>query len=308
MAHLLATARELAARQHGLVRVHQLAEIGLDKTRRRRMVEAGEWQCLTPAVFRVQGSSDTPDQRWLAAVLDAGVGAVLSHASSMDRWGLPGFRQHRPEVIGDRPRARYVSPIAIVHRPLLLLPHHVLVTRGVPVTTPTRTIFDLAGRLHPGRLARLVDNVWNRRLTSGRLLHRTLDELAGRGRPGIAAMREVLATRGDDYVPPESGLEARFMALAIKAGLPEIRRQVDIGNDERWLGRVDFLEDRAMVVVEIQSHAFHESELDRAADEARHSAFRAAGFEVVEFTEYQVWHEGQAVIDALRTARWHLAG
>src|SRR3546814_6169161 len=85
---------------------------------------------------------------------------------------------------------------------------------------------DLAGTMRRGaekpwwveRLARMVDNAWAMRLVSGQSLHAMLEVMAQRGRPGIRTMRQVLATRGLDYVPPASNLEARFRSDVGGAG------------------------------------------------------------------------------------------
>jgi very-short-patch-repair endonuclease len=119
-------------------------------------------------------------------------------------------------------------------------------------------------------------------------------------------LRALLDERGDDYVPPASNLERRFVGIVTQAGLPDMRRQVDSGDDDRWVGRVDFRDARLPLVVEIQSETFHSALTDRLDDEARLSALRAAGFEVVEITEEQVWHRPRDVVRAVQEARARL--
>src|SRR3546814_17080532 len=70
------------------------------------------------------------------------------------------------------------------------------------------------------------------RLVSGQSLHAMLEVMAQRGRPGIWTMRQVLATRGLDSVPPASNLEARFEQILLQAGDAPMRRPVDIGYGE----------------------------------------------------------------------------
>src|SRR5690606_25206503 len=132
--------------------------------------------------------------------------------------------------------------------PVLLPEHHVLVLDGVPTVTPARALFDVAGTQRRGaelewwvdRMARMVDSAWAMRLVSGRSLHAMFRELAQRGRPGIRVMRQVLEPRGLDYVPPASALESRVEQILARAGEPPLRRQVDTGDGDRWIGRVDF--------------------------------------------------------------------
>src|SRR4029079_18805341 len=87
------------------------------------------------------------------------------------------------------------SHISVVHQPLLLTPEQVTTLHAVPVTTPARTIFDLAACEHPMRRARALDFALSRRLTNNAELHHMLRQLGRRGRTGITTMRELLADR-----------------------------------------------------------------------------------------------------------------
>src|SRR3546814_8936301 len=99
-----------------------------------------------------------------------------------------------------------------------------------------------------------------------------LEVMAQRGRPGIRTMRQVLATRGLDYVPPASNLEARFEQILLQAGDAPMRRQVDIGDGDRWIGRVDFRDAELPLIVEIQSERFHASLIDKQLRSEEHTS------------------------------------
>lgn len=176
----------------------------------------------------------------MAAVLDAGPGAVVSHHSAARLWRFPGFIEEEIHVSWPRRGGtRYQPTLAILHGPGVLGPSHVTSACAIPVTTVVRTLFDLAGVVHPARLERALDNALSRRFTTTIALHELTSELALHGRPGSTVMRALMAERGTGYIPPESGLEARFLSLLRSNGLPEPARQVDVGG-ERWVGRVDF--------------------------------------------------------------------
>jgi very-short-patch-repair endonuclease len=115
-------------------------------------------------------------------------------------------------------------------------------------------------------------------------------------------LRTLLDERGDDYVPPASNLECRFAAVIARAGLPEMRRQVDSGGDA-WVGRVDFRDARLPLIVEVQSERYHTALTDQQADGVRLAALRVDGFEVVEVTEDQVWHRPEEVVRLIEDAR-----
>jgi very-short-patch-repair endonuclease len=128
---------------------------------------------------------------------------------------------------------------------------------------------------------------------------RVCDELSEHGRDGMKVMREVLVDRPIGYVPPESNLEARVQQLAVDHGLPEMRRQVELGGRE-WLGRVDFVAVDLPLVVFVDGERWHSSVLDRAADAKQQTGLEAAGFVVVRVLEHEVWYDHPAIVRRIR--------
>jgi very-short-patch-repair endonuclease len=292
----LAPVWDLASRQHGALHVQQLLDAGLDHDGVLTLVRQDHLVRAAPRVLAVAGSADTVERRAFVALLNAGVDACLSHESAAALWGVAGFRMApwhvtRPRVIKDG-----ASYIATVHEPRRFRSEHVLRLREVPVTTPARTIFDLAslGYVHPGRVARALDSMWAARLVDHRSLTQMLEHLQGKGRPGIRLMRALLTERSEAYVPPESSLERRFMSICDRFGIGGFDRQALLGDDGP-IGRVDFVHRAAMVVAEIDSDRFHTSLLDRRADERRDERLSARGYLVLRFTEFDVWYRADDV-------------
>jgi hypothetical protein len=153
----------------------------------------------------------------------------------------------------------------------------------------------------------MVDNAWADRLVSGSTLHSMLDELAQRGRPGIRVMRQVLATRGSDYVPPASNLEARVSKILAGGGIPPMRRQVNTGDEVGWIGRVDLRDEVLPLILEVQSERFHSSLIDQQLDAHRIDRLKRAGFVVVQVTDVQVWHKPHELLGAVRDGRQRAA-
>ena len=307
MADIDSELNALAHGQHGLVARYQLRRIGIDPGAIGRRIAAGRLVPVSGRVLRVAGAPATETAALLAAVLDVGPDACVSHESAAGLWGLPGFAKLPAVVTGRRTRARSGAVLASsLHRPRRLLDGHVVEIDHLAVTTPTRTVFDLAGSpgIHPLRLERVLDTAWARGLVSHSSLHGMLRDLAARGRPGITLMRELLAARPADHRPPESGLEARFQELARRAGFRSFDRQVDIGDEGGWIGRVDFVDRRRGLVVEVDSARYHGSLTDRRRDDARHAALRAAGFSVETFTDHELFHQPDLVAARLAPFRW----
>ncbi|MEX1271398.1 MAG: DUF559 domain-containing protein, partial [Acidimicrobiia bacterium] len=138
-------------------------------------------------------------------------------------------------------------------------------------------------------------------LLSGHDLQLLDAELAIQGRNGIVKLREVAGERGAGWVPPESGLETRFMQLVHGLDHHGFRRQVSIG-DGTWTARVDFLHDPSKTVVEIQSERYHTALTDREADQRRKQRLENAGFTVVEVWDSELFTNPGIVVDRVLTA------
>lgn len=229
-----ATIRSIGRSQHGLVTRRQLRAAGVAADVVYRRIAAGVLERLSTEVMRVGGSPATERSDLLAAVLDAGRGAVASHESAAALWGMDGFSLSPAHVTGRRCRPRRSSAqLGVVAQPLDLSPVHLSEVDHIPTTTPERTLFDLAGRpLREAKVAWLVDWCLARRLVTVQRLDATVTALAKRGRPGSAVMRRVVAARVADPVPFESGLERRFLELSRQVWGLTFARQVDIGRGE----------------------------------------------------------------------------
>src|SRR4051794_19223938 len=146
----------------------------------------------------------------MAAVLACGNDAVLSHAAAGALWGLrpsgatiidvtvpgSGGRQRRTGIRVHR--ARHLDGRTTTHE-------------GIPVTTPERTILDLAATLQRRPLERVLDQAENTRLTDVPSL-----VAIARTTPGHRGASKLLTTL-DDHVPgttlTKSELEERFLKL-----------------------------------------------------------------------------------------------
>ncbi len=175
---------------------------------------------------------------------------------------------------------------------------------GIPVTTPVRTLRDLAGRIHPERLSQTCDRMLSQRLIRLPDLHALFDELPRRGgAPGTATLRRLILARPDGYRPADSNLELRFESILDEAGEAPFARQVEVGDADGLIGRVDFLDRDLGVIVEVQSALFHSGLVDAARDAERLARLRRAGWIVIEVTDEEVWHRKAEVVARVRAAR-----
>jgi hypothetical protein len=157
---------ELATRQNGNVTHRQLVDAGLSRDQIKRRVEAGWLVPRHTGVFAVGYVSAARESAWHAGVLALGEGAVLSHFSAAALWGM--VRETAiTEVIVPTQAGHTRRDGIVVHRQRL--PEtHVTTCREIPVTTPMRTLLDLAavaplGVLFKPSSRRRSTSTWHRR-------------------------------------------------------------------------------------------------------------------------------------------------
>jgi very-short-patch-repair endonuclease len=292
---------ELAAEQHGLLTRKQLRDHGVDRHRVARWLKTGRLAQVQPQVMALPGSASSPRREILAKVLETGLDAVASHTTAAWLWGIAGYGPHPVHVVVTRQSRHHERLDWTVHQFTGLPPHHRRTVDGVLVTSPALTMLHLAQVVSEKRLARAIDNAWSLRLLTGRDLLELDAELAIQGRNGIRALRKAAKARGENWVPPQSNIESRFMELMNSMGHVGFKRQVEVAG-ERWTARVDFLHERSATVVEIQSERYHTSLSDREADSERRVRLEAAGFTVIEVWDNEIFQQPVVVLERVAQA------
>ncbi len=112
---------------------------------------------------------------------------------------VAGFEPGPIHVSRPRGRGGRASGLATVHEPRLLPPYHCQTLEDIPLTSVARTLFDLAGCVHPLRAERALDNALARGLVTLEALRRMGIELLEHGRTGSAPVRRLLADRGAGF-------------------------------------------------------------------------------------------------------------
>lgn len=293
-------ALQLAGARHGVVATWELRQEGVTKRDLQRLYESRHWERVDPSVLRRVGSHRSVAQDLAIGVLGSGPGTVATSLGAGRWWGLLGCRQWPIDVVGAR-SVRKV-PARVRYRQIRRLPAEwSTVLDGVPIVRPELLALHLFAACSPKRAERLVDSLWSMRLLSAPSIARFVDDMGAMGRNGTAGLRTYLDARGPDYVPPASRLEARAWEILADAGI-EVRRQVDLGSETTWTGRVDGVVVGTKVVVEVQSWRYHGALLDREADAIRITRLEAAGFTVVEITDDEVWSQPWEVVRKVRAS------
>ena len=186
----------IAATQRGAFTREQAARAGLSASQVQRRLDAGAWVRVHPRVYR---HASAPPNRALvltAALLWAGADAVLSHTTAAAMWRVAAVAEETIELIVPRTRAPR-TPGVVVHRVVHLDRLDVTTTAGgLEVTTPLRTMVDLAAVVPAAELAAILDRALGRGLVTRRALTARLETPGTRGRPGTARLRTLLGTVG----------------------------------------------------------------------------------------------------------------
>jgi very-short-patch-repair endonuclease len=239
----------LASRSYGVVTRAQLLAAGLTVGQIKSRLRTGELLREYPTVYRVGHRAPSHEARYLAAVWACGRGAVLSGRAAGHLLGIIATPPSMPEVTA--PTERRIPGIR-THRNRT--PVEATVWRGIPVTSPARTLVDLSSVLAVADLARACHEAGIRYGTAPGEVEAILG-----GRPGAKALRRVL--RGDEHVLL-SALERRFIALMRREGLP-----LPVANRPAGGRYVDFRWVEQRLTVEVDGYRYHSSrhawELDR---------------------------------------------
>jgi very-short-patch-repair endonuclease len=285
---------QTASRQHGVVARAQLLALGMDRNAIAYRRRVGRLHALHRGVYAVGHPRLSPEGRFMAAVLAAGPGAVLSHRSAGVLWGLLANRDDAVDVTVVRQlhQRRGVR----VHRVRSLAPADRTREAGIPVTTVARTLLDLADVADERTLRRAARQAYVDRRVDEATLTRQLARAPGRrGAPHLKALL------GPGAAPTRSELEDRLLALLREHGLPQPAVNVAPPGLQRHV-EVDFLFEEPRVVVEADGARYHDDPLARHHDAERQAMLEAAGYRVLRVTWDQVTRRADETVNRLGAA------
>lgn len=270
-----ASVRKLAEEQHGVVAWRQLLSLGLGRGQIEARVRSGKLLPLHRGVFALGHRRIDLRGRWLAAVLACGPNAVLSYGSAAQLWDIRGSRG--PIEVTRRSGHRRPHGVRL-HQTRSLPPEHMTIEAAIPVTTPERTLLDLATRLDRVQMERALVAADRAKRIRWPELVQVVEE--GRGRKGRGMLRRLCADVDPGAVETRSNPEVDFFALCREAGLPTPQSNVLV--EERL---VDFLWPRERLVVEIDSYRYHSDRPAHERDGESTIALMNAGYKVLRPTD-----------------------
>jgi very-short-patch-repair endonuclease len=255
------------------------------------------WRRLFPDVYVHRETTVDRLTHLRAAALLLPEGSALSHGSAAYLLGAPALDRAPTVHVTVPPPARLrATDGLVVHRCRLPAGSgDVLDFRGLPVTSPGRTAFDLGRVPDLDRAVVALDLLLHRRVIGARALR---DGCAARlGWPGVARFRAAVALAREGA---ESPMESRLRLVVVRGGLAEPATQHTVRDRAGVaVGRLDLAYETARVGLEYDGDQHRERERFRR-DAVRLNRLRLAGWTVLRFTADDVLRHPDRVVRQVR--------
>lgn len=276
-----------AAEQWSVLSVPELRECGLSTREIEWRSRAGHLNRMHQGVYAVGHPNLPLEGRFLAAVKACGPTAMLSHYSAAAHWGMVEWDERRIEVTVLGEGTRLHEGIR-THRTRMFGPRDMRHHDGIRLTSPARTLVDLASLVDYRGLRRAVRQAQSDHLVNLSQLAEAMRRLGPRR--GIRNLRRILAT---GPAPTRSELEDVVLDLILAGGFahPDVNKPLDLDGrrvvpDFRWAEK--------RLVVEADGARWHDHRLATEDDAERQALLEAHGERVLRVTwEQAVGRPGQ---------------
>ena len=278
----------VGGRQRGRIATRQLRAIGVGPASVSWLVGRGRLFPSLRCVFIVGHSAPVELGAETEALLSVRDCAALSHWTAA---ALLGLWTPAPKVVevtvDDAPAAR--NPGVRVHRSRILEGHDVWIRQGLPVTSPSRTLLDIA----PTATDRQLEVAFDRGIAERTLRPSHVADVLGRagGHRGRARLAAVLDQELGASTMTSSEAEERMLALIRDAGLPAPRV-----NFPYPPYKLDFYWPEARFVVEVDGYRFHSSHYRFERDRRKDNDLRRADIEVMRIVFREIKERSHALV------------
>ena len=272
---------------HGNVTRRELLEAGLSASAVRRRVERGSLIPQFDGVFRVGHAAPSREAAYMAATKAGGEGVFISGRAAAHALGLVKGKVPTPEVV-----SRRELDIAGLNskRCRKLARGDTWRWKGIPITSPPRTLVDLAAVMSAEALARACHEAGVRSGTKPRHVEEVLKR-----KPNAKGAGKLRAIISGEQKVTLSKLERRFLQRLREACLPLPQTNVVAGTK-----RVDCRWPDHRLTVELNSFTFHNSRLSWEGDYQREREARDRGDEFRRFTWTDVYESPDYMLRELR--------
>jgi very-short-patch-repair endonuclease len=285
----------LAARQHGVVARRQLLAAGITARQITHRLAAGRLHELHRGIYLVGHTARPPHAAEQAALLALGESAVLSHQSAAHLWNLLP-RPADPVRVTVAPGRNAARPGIAIHR-AALDPQDIRRRHRLALTSPPRTILDLAADTASGDLEHIVADAAYRGLASEEELRDQIER--NPRRRGVRALARVLGfPEGPQRT--RSQAERRMLRLLREAGIGDFVLNHRVHGYE-----VDVLWRDYSFAIEIDGYDGHSSRVAFERDRLKVAKLKARGLDVMPVSARQVRDDPHGVVARAMQALRH---
>jgi hypothetical protein len=273
--------RLLAASQHGLFTVQQARELGVTLMALRTALARGWLRQVRRGVYAFAGRLPSQWEPILAAALAAGPTAVISHRSAAAMHGFWGVAAGEPELTVPTTTGRSMTGVRI-HRSAGLLPQDIVRRAPFEITSPIRTLLDLAPSTNDYLLPRIIDEGAIARLWTAERITERLDASGDTHRASVGRLRCLLAERRSES-NPDSPLEQRVIRT-IKPWLPPfgVHHRVTLGGR---IVELDVAWPEYLLAAEIDGRKVRAASVTKfESDRLRSNLLELSGWQLVHIT------------------------
>jgi hypothetical protein len=275
------------ARQHGVASRDQLLTLGVSRWTLNRWCRRGAIERVVEGVFVLAGTAMSFEGRCMAVQLRLGDRAYLSATTAAALLGARSMPRSRV-VVTVHPTAHVdgIPEWVRVRRSAWRVRGDV-VTRpdGLRLSSPTRTLFDLASEFNDHRFSRLAEDLWHLGLTTPDVTHDYLQQVRRSGRRGVKRLETWLDSTQGRSRPAQSGLELDVIEAIGRVGLPEPTRQHPLRLLTGEVVHIDVAWPDVRFGIEPGHSWWHGGDLKQRADMARDRACGEVGWDIKRFDE-----------------------
>jgi very-short-patch-repair endonuclease len=284
----------LAERQHWCLHRRQLIAAGIGRGGIRGRVQRGQLQSLLSDVYLYGPRNLDPLTMSMAVALHLKGDGVICAESATWIWELSDIR---PKLVAILVAGRNAHPLpgVTLHRTPSLHSDDIRWRKGVPVTSPARSLIDFAGSgASVPRVESALAMLRRQPLATDRQIRATLERLPA-NHSGAPLIRKLLELPPGQLVMTRSIYERKLRKLLKQAGLPMPLSNHGIAGKER-----DLAWPHAKLILEFDGWEFHKDKFED--DRLRDAKAAAAGWRVIRLTADRVDTEPYAVIAEIAAA------
>jgi len=278
---------QLGTRAHGTATRAELLRADVSSDQIQTRIGNGSLIPEYPGTYRIGHAAPSREASYMAATKAGGEGTFISGRPAGHALGLVKGKPPAPEVIS----AKHLQLKGLKSTCCSILSREdTMRWKGIPVTSPPRTLVDLAAVLNAEALAHACHEAGVRYGTAPRHVEAILKRRPNT--PGAAKLRAIIA--GDQKITL-SRLERGFLKRLRENGLPLPQTNVRAGTK-----RVDCRWPDHRLTVELNSFTFHNSRKSWEGDYQREREARDRGDEFRKFTWTDVFENPGYMLRELR--------